>query len=406
MRRHYSGDEVMPNQLIDHKMVAPNITEAVTPLIDRLAAIPAGTYRVLSCYLRLGPRDRTRGKYLTEFRSRRKTVESGPAATLDHEARAAVERDLDRMERYLENPRGLPHATGIALFVCEALELSEAVPLARVHRPRLILDDTPWIAELVAAEAEFEPILAVVSDRAHTRIFEVSALKAVELPCLVMPSRRGGKFHPDRADSPGWGERDYHGRLEEERHRRYAATAAELERLHRGGRVRGIVLAGPADYIGALARFLPDRLRERVLGTIRLNPTATGPAEVQSAVLAAAEEHDRAAVSAELLALEDAFGTGWAVNGPREALRALHRGQARTLYIREDLAGAGYRCGESGRLVLAKADCRAEGEPRPVLDLVDEAIEQALHAGTRVVMVPETLAAETVDGLAATLRFR
>jgi peptide subunit release factor 1 (eRF1) len=396
----------MTHQLIDPQAVAPHLCDALPPLIERLAAIPSGSRRVLSCYLRLGPRDRTRGKYLTDFRGRRKGIESGPAATLDHEARSAVERDLDRMERYLENPRGLPHATGIALFACEALELFEAMPLAHVHRPRLVLDDTPWIAELVAAEAEFEPILAVVSDRAHTRFFEVSALKAVELPCLVMPSRRGGKFHSDRADSPGWGERDYHGRLEEERHRRCAATVTELERRLRGGRIRGIVLAGPADYTGVLARFLPDRIRERLLGTIRLNPTATSPAEVQAAALAAAEDHARSTIAAELLALENAFGTGWALNGPREALRALHRGQARTLYIREGLAGTGFRCGESGRLVLAKADCRAEGEPRPVLDLVDEAIEEALRLDTRVVMVPETLAAETVDGLAATLRFR
>jgi peptide subunit release factor 1 (eRF1) len=396
----------MTHQLIDPNAVAPHLSDALAPLIERLAAIPPGSNRVLSCYLRLGPRDRTRGKYLTDFRSRRKAIEAGPASTLDHDARSAVERDLDRMEQYLENPRGLPHATGIALFGCEALELFELVPLARVHRPRLILDDTPWIAELVAAEAEFEPILAVVSDRSHTRFFEVSALHAVELPCLVMPSRRGGKFHSDRADSPGWGERDYHGRLEEERHRRCAATAMELERRLRGGRVRGIVLAGPPDYTGALARFLPDRIRERVLGTIRLNPTATGTAEVQAAALAAAEDNARATISAELLALENAFGTGWAVNGPREALRALHRGQARTLFIREHLGGAGFRCADTGRLVLAKGDCRAEGEPRPVMDVVDEAIEEALHLGTRVVMVPETLAAETVDGLAATLRFR
>jgi hypothetical protein len=261
----------------------------------------------------------------------------------------------------------------------------------------LILDDTPWIAELVAAEAEFEPILVVVSDRAHTRFFEVSALKAVELPCLVMPSRRGGRFHSDRGDSPGWGERDYHGRLEAERHRRYAATVTEIERR---------VLAGPTDYTGALARFLPDRIRERHFGTIRLNPTAASPAEVQAAALAAVENRARSTLAAELLALENAFGTGWAVNGPREALRAVHRGQARTLYIREDLSGAGFRCADTGRLVLAKAECRAEGEPRPVLDLVDEAIEEALHLGTRVVMVPETLAAEMLDGLAATLRFR
>ena len=397
----------MTHQLIDHAPARPHLAPALAPLIDRLAAIPAGPQRILSCYLRLGPQDRTRLKYLTDFRSRRQALEAGPAvAELDHEERTLVGQDLDRLEAYLTHPRGLPRAGGIGIFVCGALGLFESVPLARVHRPRLVLDDTPWIAELVASESSFDPIVAAVIDRAHTRFFEVTPLGAVELPCQITPTRRGGRFHSDRGDAPGWGEHDYHGRLDEERHRRYAAAAGELERLLRGRVSRGLVVAGPPDQAGALVRFLPDHLRGRVLGTTRLNPTATGAAEVQAAALAVAEEHERAALEAELLALEESVGSGWAVNGPREALRALHRGQARTLYIREQLSGAGFRCAASGRLVLSRAECRGEGAARPVLDVVDEAIEEALHLGTRVVVIPETLTADVVDGLAATLRFR
>jgi len=69
-------------------------------------------------------------------------------------------------------------------------------------------------------------------------------------------------------------------------------------------------------------------------------------------------------------------------------------------------AGTTASTAATGRLVLAKADCRGEGEPRPVRDLVDEAIEEALHQRARVVMVPRQAAADVVEGLAATLRFR
>jgi peptide subunit release factor 1 (eRF1) len=78
----------------------------------------------------------------------------------------------------------------------------------------------------------------------------------------------------------------------------------------------------------------------------------------------------------------------------------------RTLFVQEGLSGSGFRCSATGRLVLAKGDCRGEGDPRPVRDLVDEAIEEALHQRVRVVMVPGQAAADVVDGLAATLRFR
>jgi peptide subunit release factor 1 (eRF1) len=51
-------------------------------------------------------------------------------------------------------------------------------------------------------------------------------------------------------------------------------------------------------------------------------------------------------------------------------------------------------------------DIRGEGEPVPVLDVVDEAIEDALrqHVDVNVVYDPE--AREQIDGLAALLRFR
>jgi len=394
-------------QTIERRSPEPHVAEAAGPLIERLAAIEPGRHHVVSCYVRLGPRDRVRAQYLTEIRSRARAIGSDPMMMdLDGEEADAVRRDLDRVVACLDRPGRLPHARGLAIFACEALELFEAIPLPPVYRTRLILDDTPWVAELVALQDEMEPVLVVLIDRAHLRFFEVSPMAVTELPCLTGVAKRGGRFHSDRGDAPGWGERDYHGRMEEERHRRYASAAEHLEELARGRRVRGIVLAGPADHTAALSRFLPGRLPRLLLGAVKLNPTAADPARVQAAVLAAAEEHDRTALAAELLALEEALGTGWAVDDSREALRALSRGQVRTLFVQEGLSGGGFRCAATGRLVLAKADCRGEGEPRPVRDLVDEAIEEALHQRARVVMVPRQAAADVVEGLAATLRFR
>jgi len=386
---------------------APLSEPADLALLERLTAIPPGTYRMLSCYLRLEPRDRTRNAYRTEFRVRRQLLCDDPMWTaLDREQRAEVERDLDRIAAYLEQPRGLPHARGVAIFACEALKLFEAVPVFRVHRTRLILDDTPWIAELAAAERELEPILTVVIDRAHARFFTVSATGATELSGLTEPSTRGGKYHSDRHGSPGWGERDYHGRLEEERHRHYAAVVARLEQLFHGRRFRGLALAGPSDQIGALVRFLPEHWEKRLLGATKLNPTAVRPAEVQAAALDVADAHDQKDLMEALNGLNDAYGTGWATDGPRDTLGALYRGQARTLFIREGLAGAGYRCSTTGRLALSHDECRGEGVPEPVRDLVDEAIEEALAQGIRVRFVPDIPGADTVDGMAATLRFR
>jgi peptide chain release factor subunit 1 len=397
----------MTEQTLRRGAAEPTITADISLLIQRLGVIQPGEHRILSCYVRLEPRDRVRDNYLIAFKDAMKALHSDPRqSALPRDERMGVDRDLARILRYLQQPRNLPNTPGVALFACEALALFEVAPLARVHRTRLVLDDTPWIAQLVASQREAGPILVVVIDRRHARFFQVTPAGSTELPALVVISTRGGKFHSDRGNAPGWGEHDYQQRLEQEHHRHYANVVERVEELLQDRPVRGVVLAGPADHTAACERFFPETLAGRILGTIKLNPTAIGIAELETAALACAGEHDRKALTTELTALDSAVGEGWAVNGPRETLRALHRGQIRTLYIREDLVGGGFRCSSTGRLVLAKGDCRGEGQPKPVCDLVDEAIEEALRQRVRVVTVPDSAAAEAVDGLAALLRFR
>jgi peptide subunit release factor 1 (eRF1) len=127
---------------------------------------------------------------------------------------------------------------------------------------------------------------------------------------------------------------------------------------------------------------------------------------VQAAALAVAADHERAEELALVGSLTDSIGAGWAVEGPRDTFRALARGQVRTLFVRADAGGPGFRCATSGRFVLAAGECRGEGEPRPVLDVADEAVEEALRQGVEVTVVHDRGAAEAFDGLAAILRFR
>ena len=259
---------------------AAGAVNELEPLLARLTAIEPDGHQVISCYLRLEPEDRARSRYLREVRARIRQLEQDPLLlAADDQARDAVRRDLARIVAFLGQPAGLPHAPGLALFACEELELFAAVPLPSVHRTRVVLEDTPWVAELMAVRQEMAPVVVALLDRAHARFFEVTPLAAIELAGLTAPAGRGGRFHSDRADAPGWGEGDYHRRIREERQRRYALVAERLEALVAGRPVRGIVLAGPKDHTAALARHLNRRLARLLLGTCTLNPTAAHTAQ-------------------------------------------------------------------------------------------------------------------------------
>jgi peptide subunit release factor 1 (eRF1) len=78
----------------------------------------------------------------------------------------------------------------------------------------------------------------------------------------------------------------------------------------------------------------------------------------------------------------------------------------RALLVHADAGEPGFRCGDTGRLALTERDCRGEGDPVPVLDVVDDAIEDALRQGVVVNVVYEPEARDAIEGLAGLLRFR
>ena len=147
-------------------------------------------------------------------------------------------------------------------------------------------------------------------------------------------------------------------------------------------------------------------LVERVIGTARLNPKEATPAAVHAATLAVREAWEREEERTQVGEMLEGMGSGWSVNGMDPTLHALSRGQVRTLLVHADASEPGFRCGKSGRLARTERECRGEGEPVPVLDVVDDAIEEALRQGVDINVVYETQARASVDGLAALLRFR
>ena len=328
----------------------------------RLAAIAPGNYWVVSCYLKLEPRDRTRGKYLIKLKTRAKGL-----------AEPAVAADLQQVLEYLEQPNHLPRSRAIAIFASRALGLFEALPLPHVHRSRLAVAHEPLVRELLALEEEFGTILAVVYDRTAARFFEVTAYDCVELPGLAgIEASRAGKFH-GRA-----GEHNHHMRIRTEKQRLYAQIADRVFQVHRSKPLAGIVLGSVGVDAGAVIPHLHTYVHDLILGVVKLSPKSATPTEVRDAALAMREERERAWERAHADAVKDGVPRGWAVNGVDATLKALRRGQVRTLL--------------------------ADGHDDDAR--IDEAIEEALGQRAQLDVLYDDKARRVVDGLAALLRFR
>ncbi|HEU4699918.1 MAG TPA: hypothetical protein VFS40_12110 [Gemmatimonadales bacterium] len=374
-------------------------------VLERLAELRPYTHPVVTCYLKLEPRDRSRNKYLTKLKNRVKAVEEVlPRLGFSREEQEAARRDLDRIVDFLRTPGNLPPARGVAVFASEGEGLFEVIGLPEVYRSRLAVDRNPLIRELAAIEEEFGRYYTVLLDRTSARFFEVTAHGAVELEGITSPATRGSKFHRDKESQTS--EYSFNSRIREEKQRHFDQVARELFTLDRRSPAHGIVIAGSGPEPKGLEPFLHPYLAERVIGTAKLTAKAASPAQVHEATLDVRERAARERERRDVAEVMNAAGTGWGVNGVEPTLKALARGQVRVLLVQPDASGPGFRCGDTGRLSLTERGCRLEGDPIPVVDVIDEAMEDALRQGVDVNVVYDEESAASVDGLAALFRFR
>ncbi len=347
----------------------PSLTEQdIHTVVARLARVEPGRHWVVTCYLKLEPRDRTRGKYLIKIKTRAKGL------LLDYQDQPAVAADLEQVVDYLEQPNHLPRARAIAIFASRELGLFEVLPLPHVHRSRLAVSHEPLVRELLGLEEEFGTILAVVYDRTAARFFEVTAYDCTELPGLAgIEASRAGKFHGGSA-----GEHNYHQRIRTEKQRLYAQIADRIFQVNRTKPLAGIVLGSVGVDAGAVIPHLHTYVHDLVFGVVKLSPKQATTAEVRESTLGLREERERAWERAHADAVKDGVPPGWAVNGVDASLKALSRGQVRTLL--------------------------ADGHDDDAR--IDEAIEEALGQRAQVDVLYDEKARRVVNGLAALLRFR
>jgi peptide subunit release factor 1 (eRF1) len=382
-------------------------TPRSNPTIDQLSRLQTDEPEVISCYLQLDPPARFRRRYLVEVKQRAKDLLNHLEARAEARSlRERVSNDLDRLVEWLSAPERLPPLPGVAVFVSQRLGLFSVVPLPRVHRNRLALERFPVLHQLIDARETLGHYLAVLVDRNHGRFFDVSAGGVEELPGLAPRASRGGKYRSDRHDAPGWGEHDYQMRLRTEAQRHHAAIGDTVARTAQARPIAGIAILGPSEHCQGVAGFLPRSAAKLLLGVARLNPTAATLDQVARATWLLQGQLERQDEAKLVEDIEEGVPTGWATNGARDTLRALALGQVRTLVVPDPQTGGGYRCAATGRLVLAPSDCRGEGSPEPIVNLVDAAIDDALRQRADVVVVDDPDLIGRIEGLAAVLRFR
>jgi peptide chain release factor subunit 1 len=369
--------------------------------LRRLAQLRLDRPVVLSLYLDLDPTEfatpparATAVRSLLDEAERRVRERDG----LSHRDRADLEASLRRAAAALERDLPTEGAHAVAVFVSDAADLFEALPLPRSVRTRVAIGHSPLVGPLARLERRERWCVALVSRR-DARIFRGSpdGLREVEQIHDVVFGQH---------DQGGWSQARYQRGIEKEKDDHLRNTAEALMKHFKRRPFQRLIVGGPREVVADFESKLHGYLSERLAGRVEIDVDNSSPDQVlrKAQPLFEALEDQR-----EAAAMERLGEGGRAAFGLDEVLRALNERRVECLLLDERFSAPGASCPECGRLGPAgERTCPVEGRELEQLDdLTEAAIELTLQQSAEILAVRrrrEELQ-ERAGGVAALLRF-
>ncbi len=285
--------------------------------------------------------------------------------------------DLDRISAVVHEGFDRSRVRGVAIFSSVDAGLWEVIELPVRVRSQLVVNDAPVVAQLEAVCQQKATIGVLLADKTHARVFVFRLDELVE--------------HKERTDDLGRdydtvGEHDRGGveaHREELQHQHLRHAAELLWSAFQAHEFDHLVLAVPDHLSGELTGDLHPYLRERLRGSLGVEPSAS-TSEIRDAVVEVAariEENRERRLVADLRA---AVGAGQrAVVGLAPVLDALAEQRVSRMLVSDGFEAPGWECPACGRLATVGRECRCGAEMDHVDDVVAHGMDELLaHHGT------------------------
>lgn len=368
-------------------------------LLDQLAAFTPTALPVLSLYLNAQADQHGRDSFAAFVRkalpARAKTY------LLRSPARASVDRDIERIKKYLQE-EVQPSINGIVIFACAgADEFFEAVQLeVPITEHQLYVDHQPHLYSLARLLDQYQRYAVLLADTNAARLFVFGTgerLQAKDIQNTKVSHTRVG----------GWSQARYQRHVKNY-HLHHAKEVVEaLGQVVQQDQIERIILAGDEVIIPVLREQMPPPLLAKVIDILRLEMT-TPEHEIVQAALVALHEQDAKDDAEKVERLLDEFRSGGlAVVGVRDTLAALANGQVDELVISATVENFQAEAEEDALLKARAPEEEAnESMPPPTVIVADELVTRARQSSAHITFLENAALLTEVGGVGARLRYR
>ncbi|MBI5016632.1 MAG: hypothetical protein HZB55_14225 [Deltaproteobacteria bacterium] len=368
-----------------------------------LARIPRSSFPFLTLYLNTRwdsekQRERVRIFVKTKLKEFLASHESTNGAV-----RQSLEEDVEKLDNYVQglvNREWDESSNGVAAFACAGQGVFTLVRSRVAFEEGFHCLDRPVLRPALRQARVGEPavLCLVAGDSGRLLEFELGGVRREF-------SFRDEEF-PGRHEQGGWSQARYQRHVEEHLSRNLKRLAEHLVKWVDERAIRRVLLSGPESDLSLFEPQLPKRVRQVVVGRLRIDPAAAPPAveaEVQRALERARAQEDGQAVDE---VLERAPGGGRGLTGAEAVAGAVGLGKVHVLYLDQGFREVGWACSGCGRLgVKMPLGCPACSAPVATVELGEEFVRGALAADGSVVVVEDHSGLRAEGGVAALLRY-
>lgn len=369
---------------------------------DRLRSLaelrPGG--RVLSVFLNLDPSEfattAAKETAISSIISRAKELaEAEP--NLDHEERAALREDVEKVRGVLETDDLADDGTRTVVVYASGLaDILEVLRLPHLIDSQVIVDDSPFIEPLIEEEVS-DRWWVLLANQRTARIFAGTTDSLEEIDFV------GGSGHDQASGSQSRGQHS----AEQATVGHIKTVADELFLLHKRRGVDHLILAGSDELRTTLAETLHPYLQERIAGHLTIDVEDSSVEDVRLSMAEVVEAFQRERERAVLDRLQQGVGTGTrATAGLDETLNALNEARVEILLLADDFHPPGFRDTSSGLITSEDRSGPVDQSAlEPVKDVAEVASEKALEQDAQIMVIRYHDDVKEHGGIAAILRY-
>jgi peptide chain release factor subunit 1 len=341
----------------------------------------------------------SRGGLNSKFVERRKNICSSVLKE-NKELSENFEKTMQMIKEYLDKNGWEKGQKGFAVFASNIHNFFRAYKLGMNVENLLIVDTSPYIRPLAKLIDEYETFGLVLIDSHRAKIYVVSSGK-------IGYKKKKAKDIMNRHKKGGMSQARFQ-RLRKGAINHFLTDVSEdVEKLFSEEEIVKIVIAGPGNAKKLFKNILPPNIKSKIVEIIDADFD-----ESESRVVSKAEEivlkNEKETSEKNVSKLkEEILRNGLAVYGLKETRDAVRNGQIELLLVGKGYKIKGWICEKCQAVdTSAKDKCPYCGSKTSEVGVIEEFIEFAERADTKIEFVEDNPVLNELGGVGGLLRFK